>query len=73
MILSKAKADAELSNFKEAQELKAMLEEPTSSIDWEEEKAFMMMLIADMEEARQGEYIPEEIAAFEEMLKKFIE
>lgn len=73
LILSKAKADAELSNFKEAQELKAMLEEPTSSIDWEEEKAFMMMLIADMEEARQGEYIPEEVAAFDEMLKQFIE
>jgi hypothetical protein len=72
-VLSKAKADAELSNFKEAQELKAMLDEPTSSIDWEEEKAFMMMLIADMEEARQGEYIPEEVAAFDEMLKQFIE
>jgi len=73
VILAKAKADAELSNFKEAQELKAMLDEPTSSIDWEEEKAFMMMLIADMEEARQGEYIPEEVAAFDEMLKQFIE
>jgi len=73
LILAKAKADAELSNFKEAQELKAMLDEPTSSIDWEEEKAFMMMLIADMEEARQGEYPPEEIAAFDAMLKQFIE
>jgi hypothetical protein len=51
----------------------AFLKKPASPIDWEEEKAFMLELVADMKEARQGECLPEEVAAFDAMLKQFIE
>jgi hypothetical protein len=44
-----------------------------ASDSWEEESAFINMLIDDMEEARNTESSPEEIEAFEKISRKFIE